>query len=321
MTAAGSGESDENVRGGHDRTAATGGRDERAAAGHDGGTAAADGAASAPPACYRHPDRETYVRCSRCDRPICPDCMVSASVGFQCPDCVREGNRTVRQARTAFGGRVHGDTALVTKGLIAINLAVFLLALVVGAPLARQLVLIAVDPYDGEGVAQGGWYRLLTSAFLHQQVLHLALNMFALWIFGPPLEASLGRARFLALYLLSAVAGSAASYAFNPPLQGSLGASGAIFGVVGAALVADRRTRSNRTGLLVYLAVLLLPGFLIPGIDWRAHVGGLIAGALLALVFAYAPRARRTVFQAAAAGAVLAAVVAVVALRTYQLGF
>jgi membrane associated rhomboid family serine protease len=247
--------------------------------------------------------------------------MVSASVGFQCPECVREGNRGVRQARTTFGGRVHGDTALVTKGLIAANVAVFLIALAAGGTFVREFVLLGVDPFGGDGVAQGGWYRLLTSAFLHERLLHIGLNLFALWMFGPPLEAVLGRARFLALYLLSALAGSAASYAFNPPLQGSLGASGAIFGVVGAVLVADRRTRANTPGLLIYLGVLLLPGFLIPGIDWRAHLGGLIAGLLLGLAYAYAPRARRLAYHLAAAAAVLGGVVAVVVARTAQLGF
>ncbi len=248
---------------------------------HDG-TTSTGGAASGPPVCYRHSERETYVRCSRCDRPICPDCMVTASVGFQCPECVREGHRGVRQGRTTFGGQVHGDTALVTKGLIAVNVAVFLLALAFGGSFVADWVLVAVSPLGGDGVAQGGWYRLLTSTFLHQQVLHIGLNMFALWMFGPPLEAVLGRARFLGVYLLSALAGSAASYAFNPPLQGSLGASGAIFGLVGAVLVADRRTRAT---------------------------------------YAYAPRANRTVYHLAATGIVLAVVVAMVAARTAQLGF
>jgi membrane associated rhomboid family serine protease len=301
-----------------DGTGATGGgsaweRDDGAGAG-DGGPP------SAPPVCYRHSDRETYVRCSRCDRPICPDCMISASVGFQCPECVREGNRDVRQARTTFGGRVHGDTALVTKSLIGVNVAMFLLALAGGQAFVRQLVLLAVDPVGGEGIAQGGWYRLLTSTFLHQQVLHIGLNMLALWLFGPPLEALLGRARFFGLYLLSGLAGSAVSYAFNPPFQGSLGASGAIFGLVGAALVADRRMRANVSGLLIYLVILLAPGFIIRGIDWRAHLGGLAAGLLLGLVFAYAPRANRTAYHVAAAGVVLVVAVVLVAARTSQLG-
>jgi membrane associated rhomboid family serine protease len=276
---------------------------------------------TAPPVCYRHPDRETYVRCSRCDRPICPDCMVSASVGFQCPECVAEGNRGVRQARTTFGGRVHGDTAVVTKALIAINVAVFLLALAGGEPFVRRFALIAFDPLGGDGVAQGGWYRLLTSTFLHQQVLHIGLNMFALWMFGPPLEALLGRARFLGLYLLCGLAGSAVSYAFNPPVIAGLGASGAIFGLVGAAVVVNRQMRSNITGLLVYLAILLLPGFLIPGIDWRAHLGGLVAGLVLGLVFAYAPRAHRAAYHLAAGVGLAAAVLALVVTRTAQLGF
>jgi membrane associated rhomboid family serine protease len=247
--------------------------------------------------------------------------MVSASVGFQCPECVRLGNRSVRTARTPVGGRIVSDQALVTKMLIAVNLVVFVLAQVGGNSFVRHLMLVGVDPLDGDGVAQGGWYRLLTAAFLHQQIIHIGFNMFGLWMFGPPLEAALGRARFLALYLVSALAGSAASYAFNPAFQPSLGASGAIFGVVGGYFAADRRVRSNLGGVAIYLLVLLLPGFLLPRIDWHAHLGGLAAGILLGAAFAYAPRMRRTAYQAAAVVGVLVIIGAVVMLRTAELGF
>src|SRR5581483_10752527 len=143
-----------------------------------------------PPSCYRHPDRETYVRCARCGRYICPDDMVSASVGFQCPECVRAGNKGVRTARTLAGGAVRLNTGFVTTAIVLANVAVFL-AVQVRPALVDRLYLAAFAT-DGHGVAQGGWYRLITGAFLHQATFHIAMNMFVLWIFGRPLEAQLG---------------------------------------------------------------------------------------------------------------------------------
>jgi membrane associated rhomboid family serine protease len=293
---------------------------------HDGPGAGAPGAAdpAEAPVCYRHPGREAHVRCARCNRRICPDCMISAAVGFQCPECMREGSKTVRQGRTTFGGRVVSDTALVTKALIAINVVVFLLDLASGGAVNRRLLLQAVAPsFTGDGlggVANGEWYRLLTAAFAHGGVLHIGLNMFVLFMFGQVLERLLGPGRFLALYLLSALGGSLASYAFNHPLQGSLGASGAIFGLVGAMVVVQRRLHYNIRGLLAYIGILIVFGFVVPGIDWRAHLGGLVTGVVLAVAFAYAPQQRRTVYHVAASVAVLALVVVGVVLRTAALG-
>jgi len=293
---------------------------------HGGAGAGGAGASAADPSkpvCYRHQDRETYVRCTRCERPICPDCMISAAVGFQCPECLRAGSKTVRRGRTTFGGRAVSDTALVSKALIGVNLLVFLLALAGGDALVRRLVLVGVGPsFSGEGlggVAYGEWYRLLTAAFLHQQVIHFLFNMIALWAFGPTLEGLLGRGRFLTLYLLSALGGSAASYAFNAPLQGSLGASGAIFGLVGAMVVVGHRMRANTTGLIAYVGILLVLGFVVPNIDWKGHLGGLATGLVLGAVFAYAPRERRSPYHVGASLAVFALVVAGILLRTASL--
>lgn len=276
------------------------------------------------PVCYRHPDRETYLRCTRCQRPICPDCMISASVGFQCPDCVREANKDAPAVRTPLGGRVTSGDALVTKALIAVNVAVFLLAQVGGNAFAARLYLVGriyLRPLAApEGVASGEFYRLLTAAFLHQQLLHLAFNMLALWFLGPGLESLLGRARFLALYLLCAVGGTTASYLFNPPLQGSLGASGAVFGLLGASILVARRLQTQVSPLLVLLGVNLALGFSLRAVDWKAHLGGLVTGLALGAAFAYAPRARRTLVQAGAGLLVLAALGALVAWRTVTLG-
>jgi membrane associated rhomboid family serine protease len=142
------------------------------------------------PHCYRHPTRETYISCQRCGRPICPDCMRQASVGFQCPECVREGNKSVRTARTAFGGALSTDAGYVSKLLIGTNVVVFLLQQVVQGFTNRFALIGAFPPPPFPirlGVADGEYYRLLTAAFLHGSVLHLALNMYALYLFGPPL--------------------------------------------------------------------------------------------------------------------------------------
>jgi membrane associated rhomboid family serine protease len=273
------------------------------------------------PTCYRHPDRETWIRCTRCERPICPDCMTEASVGFQCPECVRAGHQGTRTARTTFGGRVSSDQGYVSKALIGISVVVYVVQFALGAEFSARFWLVGAQffPGLGEGVAAGEFYRLLTAAFLHGGIFHLGLNMYALYLFGPPLEQALGRLRFVALYGLSALGGSAASYAFSAPTQPSLGASGAVFGLLGAFLVVSRRLGRDASMVYVLLAINLVAGFLLPNIDWRAHVGGLVAGAAVAAALAYAPRARRTPVQLGGCVAVLVVAVLIVAARTLQL--
>jgi membrane associated rhomboid family serine protease len=275
-----------------------------------------------PATCYRHAGREAHVRCSRCDRRICPDCMIDASVGFQCPECVREGNKSVREARTSFGGRVSEDAGLVTKLLIGINVVVFF-AQQVSPSITARFELIGAFPAPpfvaSSGVADGQYYRLLTAAFMHATILHIAFNMYALYLFGPPLEATLGRVRYLSLYLLSAIGGTAASYAFSAPSNGSLGASGAVFGLFGAFFIVNRRLGRDTSGLLVLVAINLALGFIVPHIDWRAHLGGLISGALIATGMVYAPRSRRTLVQVVGCVVVLLVIVALVVWRTAQL--
>lgn len=276
------------------------------------------------PTCYRHPGRETYVRCSRCDRPICPDCMVPASVGFQCPECVREGARTVRTPRTVFGGRVAAREGLVTKAIIAACLVVFVLQQVLGDQFTARFwqIGLAFDPTLGSGlhgVAAGEWYRLVTVAFLHAGVLHVAFNLYALWLFGPPLEHLLGRARFVALYALSAVGAAATSFAFSAPNQPSVGASGAIFGLFGAFFVVNRHLGRDTSGLVGLMVVNLVLGFVVPNIDWRAHVGGLVTGAVVSFVLVRAPAARRVTVQTAGCLAVLLVVLGIATVRTADL--
>jgi membrane associated rhomboid family serine protease len=268
------------------------------------------------PACYRHPDRETYIRCARCERYICPDCMTAAPVGFQCPECISEGTRTVREPTTVLGGRIREQGGnLVTKILLGLNVAIWLIGLAVGFQvLAARFALIEIAFFDAEpiGVADGEWYRMISAAFLHEQIWHLALNMYALWILGSMLEPVLGRWRFTALYLLSAIGGSAASL-LAPSV--SYGASGAVFGLMGALFVVLRRFGRDVTAVLVILGINVVFGFVVTGIDWRAHLGGLVTGAVLAYAFAHAPRQRRALFSVVACVVMLALIVLLAAWR------
>ena len=275
-----------------------------------------DAGSGETPVCYRHPGRETYVRCGRCERYICPDDMISASVGFQCPECVHEGNKGVRAPRTVAGGTVRSDTGLITMSIIVVNVVIFF-AVQGSDDLLDQL---SLRPYSGDdGVAQGGWHRLLTAAFAHEQTLHIAFNMFALWLFGRPLEAVLGRGRFIATYLVCALGGSTASYLYLGVFNGSIGASGAVFGLVGALIVVDRQLRANPSSVVIYLAIMLLPGFVIENIDWRGHLGGLVTGAVLGALFVYAPRRNRLLWQASGMLLITALLLTAVQLRTEHL--
>jgi membrane associated rhomboid family serine protease len=242
--------------------------------------------------------------------------MVVASVGHQCPECVAEGNAAVRQARTRYGGAiVTSSPGLVTRVLIGVNVAIFLIQQLVGVnEVARDF---------GSGpafVANGEYYRLITAGFLHSGVMHLAFNMLALWIFGRELEALFGRSRFLLVYGLSLLGGSVASLALSDILTLSVGASGAIFGLFGAYIVVAVKQKLDLRPFAVLIGINLVIGF-IPGfnIDWRAHLGGLVIGAVVsaAIVFPAPPR-RALVLGLTVAGVVLG-LVTVTAWRVAQL--
>ncbi|WP_246053275.1 rhomboid family intramembrane serine protease [Actinocorallia herbida] len=256
------------------------------------------------------------MRCTRCDRPICPDCMIPASVGFQCPECVREGNRDVRQATGRFGGEV-ATRPLLTWGLIAVNVAVFLLEYASNG-VDRFERAFSLWPYYV--AVDGDYYRLVTSAFLHYGLPHLALNMWALWAVGQALELSLGRIRFATLYALSALGGAVLVYWASPILTPTAGASGAIFGLFGAIFVVSRRLRMDIRPIALVIVVNLvftfLPGF---NISWQGHIGGLITGAVVAAVYVYAPRAKQTLIQAVFSVLLLVAFVALIYARTAYL--
>lgn len=278
--------------------------------------------------CYRHPGREAYISCQRCGRTICPECMREASVGFQCPECVTEGNRTVRRPRTMAGGAVRpGRENVVTMTMIAINVLAFVGTLATGGnngtlnQWGAMLSLSSFSPESGElltGVADGAWWRPITSAFLHFGVLHLLLNMYALYLFGPLAERSLGTLRYVLTYLTLAVGSSVVVYWFSDERALTAGASGVVFGLFGFVLVLMLKLGQDVRGLLVLLAInafISLQG----GISWQAHLGGFVTGVLLAGVLAVAPRRVRPAAYWVALGLVWAVCALGLVVRTAQL--
>ncbi|WP_448808015.1 rhomboid family intramembrane serine protease [Agromyces bauzanensis] len=238
--------------------------------------------------CYRHPDRPSYIVCQRCGRTICPECQTQAPVGVICPECMREQRASAPRTRPAVITRVRSAAGrgapVVTYALIGITLAVFVLQLIPGLAITDRLLYAGVYslPFNFEP------WRMLTSVFVHSTglIFHVLLNMYTLWIFGQLLEGLLGRSRFLALYLISGFAGSVGVLWLGDPRMGVVGASGAIFGLMGAFLVIQRRLGGQTTQLFVLLGINLVIGF-VPGfnIAWQAHLGGLVAGALVGLIY------------------------------------
>jgi len=269
--------------------------------------------------------------------------MVSASVGFQCPECVAEGKKTVREARTSYGGLVPSGWS-VSIVLVAINVAVWLLIAVTGGNGSTVTDWIALLPssncnvpggfYPGlasdvcqanggtwlPGVADGAGWRLVTSIFTQVGFVHLFFNVFNIWVLGPQLEAAFGRLRFLAIYLMAGLSGSIAVYLFSEPHGMTIGASGAVFGLLGAILVMVVRTRQPPQGILFWIGLSLVYSFVVTGISWQAHIGGLIGGALIAAAFVWAPRGpRRAWYQWGAVAALFVVLVALTAIRTITL--
>jgi membrane associated rhomboid family serine protease len=277
-----------------------------------------------PEHCYRHPNVETGVHCTRCGRPICPDCMIPAPVGHQCPECVNEARREFRRGpgRRIAAANIRRRASATTALLVLIG-AVFLLEIVNGGPgslmtgpsglklidLGASVALAQLPNGDVVGIATGQYWRLVSAMFLHAGLLHIAFNAYALWIFGSVVEQELGRLRFLLIYFATGIVASAASYAFGPNAVG-VGASGAIFGIFGAFVtynyrrrhlaIAAARLRSAVTIVVINMVLALS----IQGIDWRAHVGGFLAGlfAGFAAEGVGTPSAKRTILVVGFAG-------------------
>jgi membrane associated rhomboid family serine protease len=238
------------------------------------------------PTCYRHPDRETGLSCSECGRPICTECMTPAPVGLRCPD--HAGSRKVVKAPRVVRRAPRGATdALVTKVLIGINVVIYLITAVQGAGINAPGGRLFNDMFlYGPFVNHGDWWRLITAAFLHASILHIGLNMYVLWIIGGPVETYLGRARFVSLYFVSGLAGSAGALVVTP-LALTVGASGAIFGILGALLIIEWQTTGRLAGnAMTWIVINLVLSYVIPGVSIGGHVGGLIGGILITLAFA-----------------------------------
>ncbi len=230
--------------------------------------------------CYRHPDRVAGVGCQRCGRPICPQCMVQASVGFQCPDCTHARPQQVITSRTMFGRGGTSDV-VVGKVIIAINVAAFLLMSALGGSASRpQGAVYENGVIFGPLVADGEWWRIVSGAFLHAGPLHLLMNMFLLWLLAKELEPAVGHLRFGLLYVTSVIGGSLGVLLLSPN-DLTLGASGGVFGLMGALVVLQLRARQNpwNSGLGGLIVINLVITFLVPGISIGGHLGGLLAGA------------------------------------------
>jgi membrane associated rhomboid family serine protease len=282
------------------------------------------------PVCYRHRKRQTYLRCIRCEKPICADCRIDAPVGFQCPDCVAQGRRTMRQPRSSFGGGARaGAAGSVTKILIGANVVVFVLAVLSAASLDAAVTSM-MTPLHGIGaeigyfpdypngvrlspwvvvvegqafvdlfgqtvsapiLVGGGYYRMLTAMFLHFGVIHLLFNMVVLWMLGRVLERDLGPARFLSAYLLSGLAGSVAVYLFSFGTA-TAGASGAVYGLFGLMIMVNRKLRRDNQGIYVLLGINLVLT-VVWNFSLAGHVGGLIGGLVCGAILTFTPRERR----------------------------
>jgi len=294
------------------------------------------------PVCYRHPSKETYVRCTRCERPICPDCMNEASVGHQCPECVAQGRRTQRPARTAFGGSVAGRDGAATKTLIGVNVVVMIISILTGGsnaiagggwggllggstPLTEWGAVLGSAVYGPagdlalHGIAQGEWYRLFTAMFLHYGILHLLMNMYALWFLGRDIERVLGPLRFVGLYLLAGLGGNVAAYLFSAPNGMTAGASTAVFGLMSAIFVLLKRLNLSVAPILPVIVINVIFTFVVSNLSVAGHLGGLAVGAVVAAILAYAPREKRNLVQGVGCAAVFVVLLALAVYRTMAL--
>lgn len=280
--------------------------------------------------CYRHPDRLTGVRCVRCDRPICPECQRPAAVGFQCPDDVKAGAATVRQGRTVLGAPVRSQIPYITYALIALNVVIYLITgLGPGSSLIDNTNTELFQDWElvpNVVGLQRDYLRLVTAAFLHLGPLHILLNMFALYVIGPPLERVMGWWRFLAVYLLGALGGSVAILLFGDVRQPVVGASGAIFGLFAAALVLSRVVGFDTRSLVITIGINFIFTFSVPGISKLGHVGGFVLGGLASLALLGWSLQRRgpltdrlRTIQVASLAGLLAVLVALALWRTEQI--
>jgi membrane associated rhomboid family serine protease len=227
--------------------------------------------------CTYHTDRETNVCCSRCEKYICTDCMRPASIGYQCPECASDSTSVIRGiSKNSYIPNQENNQ--VTKFLSITLISIYVAQFVLGDILISNFALFAPS------ISTGQWWILITAGFLHGSILHLLFNVYILWVLGSQLESILGKKQFIFIYFISLLGGSIASFLFSPFGTYSIGASGAIFGLMGAMLVVGRKKRLDISQVAVLVILNVVIGFVLSGIDWRAHLGGLAAGSLIAWV-------------------------------------
>lgn len=244
------------------------------------------------PSCFKHPSRVSYVSCHRCGRPVCPECQVPAPVGVQCTECVRAANKAIPRTKTQFGGTARAGKPVVTYTFIGLNALMYVLQWAI-PNFTQQIYLLGALAY---------WepWRILTSAFAHSQgsLLHIAMNMYGVYICGTLLEPRLGRLRFTWLYLLSAFGGSLGVLVLSNPLSATLGASGALSGLFLALFIVFRTNRSALKQMGIVLMLNAVMGFIVPGISWQGHLGGAVLGAIAAAAIVLIPKgAKRSAIQ------------------------
>lgn len=260
--------------------------------------------------CYRHPDRRSYILCQRCGRTICPECQTQAAVGVHCPECVREARASQPRVKRANPFRRTSGRPVVTLSIIALCALVFVADLVSGGRVNDALL---YNPYF---YTLSEPWRMLTAAFVHGGFLHVLLNMYSLYIFGSVLEQMLGRGRYLALYLISALGGSVAVLWLSP-LTSVVGASGAIFGLFAAFFVIQRRLGINNPQIVILLVINMAAGFFIPGISWQAHLGGAIVGAVIAVIYMATRQPAQRIRQRLLMAGLAAALIAISVVRVF----
>ncbi len=275
------------------------------------------------PACVRHPDRPTGLRCSRCDRPACPDCLRSASVGQHCVDCVADGRRTTRAPVTVSGAQV-GHRSYVVPAIVLVNVAVYVVTAIQAGSLSNlgNSVLFRdwmLWPY---ATRNGDWWQLVTAGFLHVNPIHILMNMVALWVIGRDFERVMGPVRFTAIYLLGVLGGNVAVFVFGNVDAPEAGASGAVFALMGGLLVVVYRLKVNASQVIGLIVVNIVISVVIPGISLLGHVGGLVTGAAVTAAIVFAPTddpRRRRLIQAGACVAVLVVLIGLVLVRAPQI--
>ena len=243
--------------------------------------------------CYRHPERMTGISCQRCHKPICGECMNPASVGFQCPSCVASGRAAARAPRTAFGAILKPGGGTATKVVMAVLAVEWLLALLSGRLLDQLLVM------SNQAVYLGQFWRLFTAALTSGTILGLLMNLLVLWIAGRAIESELGAWRFVALYLAAGLGGATMLFVFGPPGSGGYGAAAAVIGLLAANAIFKYKMREDVRADIGLFILLILYSILIGfrSFGWLMLIGGIIVGALVGVVFAYAPRRNRNTVQ------------------------